>query len=134
MQTKVFKAQLSQLPQMLQWIGACLEEAHFEEGDRKKIEIALEEVFVNIISYAYIDSAGTIEIIAEWNADFIEFTLKDRGVAFNPLLYEANVDPDIPIEERQLGGLGIVLVKELMDDLDYRRDNQYNIFTLRKHR
>jgi anti-sigma regulatory factor (Ser/Thr protein kinase) len=93
--------------------------------------LALEEVVSNIILYAYADEdEHEIEVGMGINQDQLIFKVKDDGKAFNPL---KNPDPDVckPFEEREIGGLGIYIVKNLMDELEYLRDNEKNILTMK---
>ena len=96
-----------------------------------QILIAAEEIFVNIASYAYGQETGSAEIrmTVEDGCAGIEF--RDSGTPFDPL---AKADPDVtlPAEERQIGGLGIFMVKKSMDDVQYRYEGGENILTIRK--
>ena len=133
MESQVFVAEISELPKMLEWVRGCVSEAGLDTGQQKKIEISMEEILVNIISYAYADESGTVEVMASWESkSYLKFVLKDRGAAFNPLEHQAVIDPNIPIEERTEGGLGIALVKQFMDEMVYKRDGTYNVLTLKK--
>lgn len=130
----VFVAELSELPDMLSWVRAKSSLAGFNQSARHKIEVSLEEVLVNIIKYAHSDTAGTVDLTAHWVIDdYIEFTLKDRGQPFNPAKHKASIDTDLPLEERSMGGVGITIVKEFMDEMQYKRDGIYNVLTLRKY-
>jgi serine/threonine-protein kinase RsbW len=84
-----------------------------------KVELVLEEVLTNVIHYAYPDNPGEVEVGcgAEGNAKFC-FSVTDWGIPFNPL---ERPDPDLPedLSERQVGGLGIYLVRHLVDELGY---------------
>ncbi len=132
-ESQVFVAEISELPKMLEWVRGCVSEAGLDMGQQKKIEISMEEILVNIISYAYADESGTVEVMASWEPkSHLKFILKDRGRAFNPLEHHAVIDPNIPIDERHEGGLGIALVKEFMDEMIYKRDGTYNVLTLKK--
>jgi len=108
----------------------------FDEPMIKKIHLVSEEVAANIINYAYPGSSGAMDIIysIEEHNNTRSFVLVfiDDGLAFNPLELP---EPDInaPIEERTIGGLGIFLVKSLMDDVTYKRHNDQNILRLVKH-
>lgn len=102
----------------------------------KKIEnqmrLAMEEVLANVINYAYPNNDGFVEIAVEEEAEnSIRITIIDQGTEFNPLNKE---DPDITlgIDERKIGGLGIFMVKNIMDIVSYRRDDDENILTLEK--
>lgn len=95
-----------------------------------QISIAIEEIFVNITNYAYKPEIGGVTIrVAVGDEIIIEF--EDKGIPYNPL--EA-MDPDIhkSAEEREIGGLGIFMVKKIMDSIEYRNVDNKNILTIRK--
>ena len=98
-----------------------------------QIDIAVEEVFVNIAHYAYNPEVGKATIRVEVIDDplSIVMTFMDNGIPYDPLAKE---DPDVtlPPEERKIGGLGVYMVKECMDDVKYEYRNGQNILTLRK--
>lgn len=98
-----------------------------------KIEIALEEIFTNIASYAYGKEAGELSLncLVERGTGNLLLRFKDRGKPFNPLARE---DPDLTLalEERPVGGLGIYMVKQFVDEADYEYRDGFNILTLRK--
>ena len=93
-----------------------------------KMSVAVEEIFVNISHYAYGDKTGSAKIIVEGTEEprGINITFIDSGVPYDPLAKE---DPDINLsaEERQIGGLGIYMVKKTVDDIDYRYEDGRNI-------
>ena len=95
-----------------------------------EIEIAAEEALVNIFRYAYQGQEGDVEISckAEHGRTFI-IEIIDAGMPFNPLSVS---EPDITLDvgERQIGGVGVFLIKKLMDDVIYRRDGDKNILEL----
>ena len=99
-----------------------------------KIQLAIEEAIVNICSYAYIHNFPITsgEVIVEINIDdnVYDIKLKDKGIAYNPLQYS---DPAIwaPAESKDVGGLGIYLIKQMMDEVDYENDGDYNILKLK---
>ncbi|MCL2088423.1 MAG: ATP-binding protein [Oscillospiraceae bacterium] len=95
-----------------------------------QIEIAADEIFSNIARYAYHPNVGSVTVrIAAGSEIAIEF--EDSGVQYNPLAQE---DPDITLsaEEREIGGLGVFLVKKIMDSVEYRREGERNVLTVRK--
>ncbi|MDR1397857.1 MAG: ATP-binding protein [Desulfarculales bacterium] len=98
---------------------------------QKHIEMAVEEVFVNISSYAYHPETGAVSVRVSIDKDVVNIEFRDGGVPYNPLLKD---DPDItlPGEKRQAGGLGIFMVKQLMDNVAYRREGDMNILTISK--
>ena len=98
-----------------------------------RIEIAAEEIFVNIAHYAYPDSEGDAVIETEVTTDppAIAITFRDSGEPYDPLAKE---DPDITLsaEKRRIGGLGIFLVKKLMDEVAYKYEDGQNVLTIIK--
>ncbi|MDR3301202.1 MAG: ATP-binding protein [Spirochaetaceae bacterium] len=97
-----------------------------------QIELAVEELFVNISNYAYRNHDGSVKIkFANPSKNRVIITLADNGTPFNPLERE---EPDIlkPLEEREPGGLGIFLVKRTMDNVVYKHDGEYNNITISK--
>ena len=126
-------ANIEQLGAVMEFVDEVLERGDCPLEIRTLIDVAVEEIFVNIASYAYTSDEG----VAELNAGFegeprrVVITFKDGGVPYDPL---ENPDPDISLsaEERSVGGLGIFLVKQIMDKVGYRYENGQNILTLEK--
>ncbi len=100
---------------------------------RRQINMALEEIFVNIVSYSYEEDHGKVilEISSEPEDPAFVLTFKDRGVPFDPTAME---DPDIhlPGRERKIGGLGIYMVKQYMDEVSYEYAEGMNCLTIKK--
>ena len=97
-----------------------------------QICIALDEVFSNIVNYGYPEEAGQIRVRVEIRDDRMAvITLEDRGIPFNPLKEE---EPDIHLllEDRPVGGLGIFIVRQTMDEVDYDYKNGKNVLCLKK--
>ena len=98
-----------------------------------QIDVAVEEIFVNIASYAYTPGTGSATILFEEEKDphCAKITFIDRGVPYDPL---KKADPDVTLsaEERGIGGLGIFMVKKTMDDISYVYKDEQNILTIRK--
>ena len=102
---------------------------------KAKLDIAVEEIFVNIAHYAYAPDEGEVVIELErlpLEPNIISIKFTDWGVPYDPL---AKPDPDITLgaEERQIGGLGIFIVKNTMDDMKYEYKDRHNILTIRKN-
>lgn len=99
-----------------------------------KIHLSVEEAVENVVDYAYEGGMGWLEAGTELDTSGLTLTIliKDAGVPFNPLEKE---DPDITAsaEERKIGGLGIFLCKQMMDEVSYRYENGCNILTMKKH-
>lgn len=97
------------------------------------LQLVVEEIVVNIVSYAYpVGKDGEVTIDVNKTPTAIEISFSDRGVPFNPLERE---DPDTTLsaEERPIGGLGIFLVKQMMDSVSYRYEDGHNILTTTKN-
>ena len=97
-----------------------------------QINVAVEEIYINIASYAYGDASGQAEILLDTDTPGqVSIVFMDSGTPYDPLAKE---DPDITLsaEERGIGGLGIFMVKKSMDDVEYRYEDGKNILTLIK--
>lgn len=95
--------------------------------------LVIEELVVNVVNYAYDEGTeGGLDIDICNHDGEISITFTDGGTPFNPLAKE---DPDttLPLEKRPIGGLGILLVKKMMDDVTYRHEEGHNILTIKKH-
>ena len=99
-----------------------------------QLNIAVEEIFVNIAHYAYTPGKGdaTVRVETDKKNRSISVTFTDRGIPYNPL-EKADPDTTLSAEERQIGGLGIFMVKKSMDAMEYRREDGMNILTIRKN-
>lgn len=122
------------LPRAAAFIDERLEAADCPPETRNMIGVSAEEIFINIACYAYAPGTGYVTISAVISGDpaAVTITFADRGAAYNPL---ARTDPDItlPAGEREIGGLGIFLTKQLMDEVSYEYRNGENILTLKKY-
>ena len=98
------------------------------------MSLVIEELGMNIINHAYRDDSGEFEIIITSEDRALTVELIDNGPPFNMLTDAPAPDIDAPIDERPIGGLGIHLVKTMMDELDYRRERDQNHLTLVKRR
>ena len=121
------------LPQVLAFVDEQLEAADCPMKIQIQIDIAVEEIFVNIAHYAYAPETGKAMVRIETLADppSVDITFIDNGVPYDPL---AKADPNntLSAEERQIGGLGIFMVKKSMDDVKYEYLDGHNILTLKK--
>jgi len=131
-----FNAAVSELSSVIDFINDTLEKNGWNTEELPVIDVAAEEIFVNIALYAYekIPDADKYALVSiELFDDRIEISFEDSGVEYNPLLKE---DPDITLsaQERDIGGLGIYMVKMSMDSVDYKRVDGKNIFTMSKNK
>ncbi|MDR2693976.1 MAG: ATP-binding protein [Chitinispirillales bacterium] len=123
-------ARVGNLNMVIRFISERLEAAGCPMKQQAQMTIAAEEVFVNIARYAYGQKSGGATVRVSVGDDItVEF--EDSGKPYNPI---DKSDPDITAdaEKREVGGLGIFMVKKLMDSVEYRRDGVKNILTLRK--
>ncbi len=131
MKTLRVKAQKENLDAVNDFVDSFLEEHDCPMKTQMQIDLCVEEIFVNIALYAYADGTGDAEVqISEQDGE-VTLTFLDSGIPYDPL---AKADPDTTLSaaERQIGGLGIFLVKKNMDQVAYRRVQGKNIFTMKK--
>ena len=126
-------AKLENLEPMLAFIEQGVKKLGFDAQKLNRMHLASEEALVNIINYAYPDKYGNIEITYEIKED-MRFVVEiiDWGIPFDPLLLP-KPDVEAPLEKRKVGGLGIHLIRTIMDEVSYRRDQDRNILTLTKY-
>ncbi len=126
-------AQVEKLNEVLAFVDERLEKYDCPIKIQTQIDIAVEEIFVNIANYAYAPETGDAIIKVGISEDPLEVTISfaDSGVPYDPLAKE---DPDItlPAEKRPIGGLGIYMVKKSMDNVEYEHKDGMNIFVIRK--
>ena len=118
------------------FIHAQLEKCTCPPAFLLRLDLAIEEIFVNIAHYAYAPNTGEAEIICETektadNQTKLTVIFKDGGIPFNPLS-RPDPDPTAPLEERGIGGWGIYLTKKYMDSVEYAHADGKNILTLTK--
>lgn len=115
-------------------LAELLASAEVPVAEKLQMEIAVEEIFVNIACYAYKDQKGTVVVRARLEGDplCVEFVFLDTGEAYNPLT-QGEPDITLSLEDRAIGGLGIFLARKNVDDVGYERRDGKNILTLRKY-
>ena len=130
--SRIFKADTRELNNLFNYSSSLLEILNFSKRDITMINTALEEVFVNVAKYAY-KGDGAVEISLSNDKDKICFVFRDSGKPFNPL---DKPDPNITAssDEREIGGLGIYMVKNIMDEVTYEYTDNHNVLTLVKNR
>lgn len=131
MQELKIPATIDNLGQVLSFIETITEENEIAMQESMAVQIATEEVFVNIANYAYGDGEGEALIQVDITQSEIKLVFVDSGIPYNPL---QKTDPDITLsmENRAIGGLGIYMIKESMDEVSYRYEDEKNILTLIK--
>ena len=123
-----------QVPDILARIEAYLDEQSVPTDIVMTASLCLEEILTNTVRYAFPDD-DRHEVVVEVAVGEagLSVDITDDGIAFDPLRDAAEPDVDAPVEERRIGGLGIHLVKNLMDDIRYRRVDGRNHLRLYKH-
>lgn len=123
---------VQQIELLAEYIDSIADETGINPSLAMSLNLALEEAVTNVIMYAYPEGTdGTVDIITEANDGLLTFIIKDSGKAFDPTQKE-DADVTLSAEERQIGGLGIFLVKQIMDTVNYQRIDSQNILTLTK--
>jgi len=128
--SRIFAAELRKLPEILSWVRAQIEKTSLNSSEKIRVELAIEEATVNVISHAT-DNLELTLIYRHVPERQIEFDLCDFGPPFNPLIHP-ETEKETSLEEREVGGLGLTFMKKCMDALFYRRDDDQNILTLVK--
>jgi serine/threonine-protein kinase RsbW len=122
-------ARLENLGRWTEAVSECAREQGFDRKKIGRIELALEEALVNICNYAYPEEPGDVEVNCQEDDSRFIIEIIDSG---NPFDMTSLPAPDLPssIEERKIGGLGILLIKKMVDEARYRREGNFNILKL----
>ena len=122
-----------QVPQLNAFVKQIMERLHIESSLAKKLQLAVEEAVVNVMEYAYPQGVkGDILLHVTSDGQTLKFVISDHGVAFDPTMKE-KADTTLSVEDRPIGGLGILLVREMMDCINYIRTDGMNVLTLMKN-
>lgn len=126
------KNDLKQVPELNRFVDGVMGKLPVDAPTVSKVKLAVEEAVVNAMNYAYpVGITGNIAVEAHYNQDVVKFVIIDSGKSFDPTKAAA-VDTTLSAEDRPIGGLGIFLVRELMDSINYERVGGNNILTLTK--
>jgi anti-sigma regulatory factor (Ser/Thr protein kinase) len=127
---KRYPARLEYLQQFMEAISDCAKEQGFNQKRISEIELAAEEALVNIFNYAYQGNEGDVEVICKLDPqDRLIIEILDSGVPFD-MLSLGEPDTTADISERKVGGLGIFLIRKLMDDVQYQHEGTKNVLSL----
>lgn len=115
------------------WIESVADSICASTRNKRQLFIAVDEIFTNIASYSYNPEIGDAQVRTDYDEEKHQLiiTFTDKGKAYNPLEEEAP-DIDAALDARGVGGLGIFMVRQLMDDVEYKRENEQNILILKK--
>lgn len=120
------------VPQLNIFVDEACEAAEFDMSITIKINLAIEEAVVNVMSYAYPNGMkGAVDIDAQITDEELKFVISDNGIPFDPTSL-AEVDTTLSAEERAIGGLGIHLIRQIMDTIHYEHTDGRNVLTLCK--
>lgn len=128
----VLNNDIQEVPQLAAFVDEVCEAVGFNPAVTMQMNLALEEAVVNVMNYAYPPGIrGKVTIDASANDVRLKFTIIDRGRPFDPTV-QADVDTTLSVKERPIGGLGIHIVRQIMDSINYERIDGQNVLTLRK--
>jgi sigma-B regulation protein RsbU (phosphoserine phosphatase) len=138
--TQVFQRSITlpndvqEVPRLAEFIDEVCECLEFDMTLTMQLNLAIEEAVVNVMDYAYpVGTVGDVNIDVLADDEQVKFIISDSGTPFDPTAKD-DVDTTLSVEERRIGGLGIHLVRQLMDTIEYARTDGKNILTLCKKR
>ena len=125
-------AKADRLDEVFGLVEGAMQGLGMDTKQQNTVKIAVEEIFVNIASYAYPSGEGEAAVFVSAGPEKLTIEFQDSGTPYDPL---AKADPDTSLsaDERQIGGLGIFMVKKMMDAVTYRYEDGKNILTIEKH-
>lgn len=123
-------ADIYSLRKLIQFVSNFAKEKGFARKRSREIELAVEEALVNISKYAYPDkNTGEVEVRCQIDNDAVlVIEILDTGAPFD-IRYFSEPDLNVNISDRKIGGLGIFLIRKMVDEVHYRRDGESNILT-----
>ncbi len=127
---KTMPARMESLHDLMAFIAGLAQKKEFSKDTLNRIELVAEEALVNVFVHAYPSSPGHVEVRSpDVGGPALTIEIRDTGVAFDPL---AMKEPDVQegLAERKIGGMGVLLIRKMADQVVYRRDKDMNILTL----
>lgn len=127
----VIRNQVGELARVASFVEDLSVELRLDMEARMNLNLALEEMVSNVIFYAYPkDTDGCIELMAESDGKELTLVLSDQGREFDPTL-KSDTDMNVNPAERELGGMGIFIVKNILDEVSYQRQEGRNLLTMK---
>ena len=127
-----FKNEEQELSRVAEFMESVCEELQLDPHVAMKLQLAIEEMVTNVIFYAYPEGTrADITLIAESDGDELTFVLSDSGKPFDPTAKE-DADLDVNPMDREQGGMGILIVKNIMNEVSYQRLGEMNQLTMKK--
>ena len=126
------KNQVGELERVNQFVEEIGEELNLDMELQMNLNLVMEEMVSNVIFYSYPEGkTAEIELLAESNGKELTFVLSDQGKEFDPTLKD-DANPDVNPAEREIGGMGIFIVKNIMNEVTYQRLEGKNLLTMKK--
>lgn len=123
---------INEVPRLAMLVDEACEALELDMSLTMSLNLAIEEAVVNVMEYAYpAGTSGEVNVSIQSDGKSLTFVISDSGVPFDPTA-QGEVDTTLTAEERPIGGLGIHLVRQIMDSVNYERTDGKNILTLRK--
>lgn len=123
---------VEEIPCLAEFVETICESAGVSHSLMMNLDLALEEAVTNVMLYAYPEgTAGQVEVECMSEDGLLTFQIRDAGAPFDPT-QQADADVTLGVQERPIGGLGIFLVRQIMDEVRYERKNDKNVLTLVK--
>ena len=129
----IIGSDIAEIPEVSAWLEEVMRGSGFTEEAILDTQLAVEEAITNVIVHGYKEPGGEVEITSHVNSDRVKVEIADTAPRFDPL---SMPEPDLDgsIEERRIGGLGVFLIRQVMDGVSYRYENGKNILVLIKNR
>ena len=129
----IVPAERGEFAVLQQWLLSIAAELDMQERIKKQLMICCDEIFTNIASYAYPNGNGSVAVSVDFVSETqsLRIIFSDSGTAFDPLEI-SEPDTSSALSERKIGGLGMFMVKKMMDSVEYCRQDGKNILTLTK--
>ena len=128
----IIKNQMQELERVSAFVEGIVEELKLGQDMLCELQLVMEEMVVNVISYAYPEgTVADITLIAESDGTELTFVISDKGKEFDPTQQE-DTDMSINPAEREIGGMGIFIVKNIMNEVTYQRLEGHNLLTMKK--